>query len=218
MGALRTCSRSHYTDKLMSLGGKTMRLLTTIYGVCGLMLASGTALAADAGWITLLDGTDGMDNFNQVGDANWTPEDGAIVATEGSAASFLVTKNSYSDFSVRVEFWASDDANSGIFLRCQDPATITDRNCYEANIFDQRPDPSYGTGGIVHIATVPDPAPKAGGKWNTYEITLQGSRLLVVLNGVQTVDVQDTQFASGPFALQWGRGTMRFRKVEIQSL
>lgn len=174
--------------------------------------------AADAEWVTLLDGESGMENFNKLGDANWTARDGAIEATEGSAASFLVTKESYADFSVRVEFWSSDDANSGIFLRCQDPTTITDRNCYEANIYDQRPDPSFGTGGIVHIAPVAEPRPMAGGKWNTYEITLRGSRLVVVLNGIQTVDVQDSQFASGPFALQWGRGTMRFRKVELQAL
>ena len=58
----------------------------------------------------------------------------------------------------------------------------------------------------------------AGGRWNTYEITLQGSRLLVVLNGETTVDVEDSQFASGPFALQWGRGTMRFRSVEVRRL
>lgn len=174
--------------------------------------------AADAEWVTLLDGESGMENFNKLGDANWTARDGAIEATEASAASFLVTKESYADFSVRVEFWSSDDANSGIFLRCQDPTTITDRNCYEANIYDQRPDPSFGTGGIVHIAPVAEPRPMAGGKWNTYEITLRGSRLVVVLNGIQTVDVQDSQFASGPFALQWGRGTMRFRKVELQAL
>ena len=174
--------------------------------------------AADAEWVTLLDGESGMENFNKLGDANWTARDGAIEATEASAASFLVTKESYADFSVRVEFWSSDDANSGIFLRCQDPTTITDRNCYEANIYDQRPDPSFGTGGIVHIAPVAEPRPMAGGKWNTYEITLRGSRLVVVLNGIQTVDVQDSQFASGPLALQWGRGTMRFRKVELQAL
>ena len=29
---------------------------------------------------------------------------------------------------------------------------MTDRTCYEANIFDQRPDPSFGTGAIVHLA------------------------------------------------------------------
>jgi len=179
---------------------------------------SSLAGAAESGWVNLLNGTDGMENFNRLGDANWTAKNGMVEATEGSGASFLVTKNSYNDFALRVEFWASDDANSGIFLRCQDRASITDRNCYEANIYDQRPDPSFGTGGIVHIAPVAEPRPKAGGKWNLYEITVQGSRLLVKLNGVQTVDVTDSQFTDGPVALQWGRGTMRFRKVEIRPL
>ena len=78
---------------------------------------------------------------------------------------------------MRVEFWASDDANSGVFLRCQDRTTITDENCYEANIFDQRPDPTYGTGAIVKVAKV-SPMPKAGGKWNTYEITARGTHLI----------------------------------------
>jgi hypothetical protein len=50
------------------------------------------------------------------------------------------------------------------------------------NIFDKRPDPTYGTGAIVDVAKV-DPMPKAGGKWNTYEITAKGSQLTVVLNG-----------------------------------
>ena len=35
--------------------------------------------------------------------------------------------------------------------------------------------------------------PKAGGKWNTYEFTLNGPHLTVVLNGQKTVDVQDGQ-------------------------
>jgi len=119
---------------------------------------------------------------------------------------------------LRVEFWATDNANSGVFLRCKDPGTITDENCYEANIFDQRPDPTYGTGAIVKVAKVVDPMPKAGGKWNTYEISARGSRLVLVLNGTQTVDVDDSKLASGPIALQWGRGVIKFRKVEIKPL
>ena len=176
------------------------------------------AFSADSNWVTLIDGTDGLDNFNQLGEANWSAQMGAIQATEGSGTSFLVSKESYADFSLRVEFWASDDANSGIFMRCQDPSAVNDRNCYEANIYDQRPDPAYGTGGIVHIAAVDEPRPKAGGKWNTYLLTLQGDHLVVELNGEKTVDVHDSLFASGPFALQWGRGTLRFRKVEIMEL
>ena len=181
-------------------------------------LSSTLAYSADKEWVTLIDGTTGMDNFNILGDANWSAQMGAIEATAGNGASFLVSKESYSDFSLRIEFWASDDANSGIFMRCQDPSMVNDRNCYEANIYDQRPDPAYGTGGIVHIAPVAEPRPKAGGKWNIYLLTLRGDHLVVELNGEKTVDVRDSLFASGPFALQWGRGTLRFRKVEIMEL
>ena len=181
-------------------------------------LISTALYAADNGWVTLIDGTEGMNNFNQLGNANWSGQMSAIQATEGSGASFLVTKRNYSDFVLRVEFWASNDANSGIFLRCQDSANINDRNCYEANIFDQRPDPAYGTGGIVHIAPVEEPRPKAGDRWNVYKIILQNDHLVVELNGKSTVDVRDGQFSTGPFALQWGRGVMRFRKVEVMEL
>jgi hypothetical protein len=67
--------------------------------------------------------------------------------------------------------------------------------------------------------------PKAGGKWNTYEITARGPRMIIVLNGVQTVDVQDGKFPEGPIALQFGNGpkdapggVIKWRKVEIRSL
>jgi len=173
---------------------------------------------ADPGWITLIDGASGLDNWNRVGTANWTAAEGVVQADKSEkGGGFLVSKNSYGDFVIRVEFWVSDDANSGIYMRCADPKTITDKSCYEANIYDQRPDPSFGTGAIMHIATV-SPMPKAGGKWNTYEITVKGPRLTVMLNGIQTVDVQDSKFASGPIALQWGRGVVKFRKVQIKPL
>ena len=47
---------------------------------------------------------------------------------------------------------------------------------------------------------------------------MRGNRLVLVLNGVKTVDVEDSKLASGPIALQWGRGTIKFRKVEIRPL
>jgi hypothetical protein len=175
--------------------------------------------SAESGWISLIDGDSGIDNFDRVGTANWTPVDGFIGATSSdNGPGYLVTKESYDDFELRVEFWASDDANSGIYMRCQDATTITDRSCYEANIFDQRGDLSFGTGGIVHIAPVSEPYPKVGGKWNTYEITLRGSSLSVILNGETTAEAEDTQFSSGPIALQWGRGELRFRSMQIRPL
>jgi hypothetical protein len=179
----------------------------------------GCASGGSDGWTTLVDGTRGMENFVAVGDAQWSASDGAIQASQGGKdPGYLLSKGSYKDFVVRVEFWASDDANSGIFMRCQNPQLVNDETCYEANIFDQRPDPSFGTGAIVKVAKVPSPMPKAGGKWNTYEITMRGSKLRVVLNGETTAEIDDAKFASGPLALQWGRGTIKFRKVQIRSL
>lgn len=174
--------------------------------------------AADSQWITLIDGATGMENFNIVGEANWSATNGALQATQSSGTSFLVTKESYSDFVLQIEFWVSDDANSGIYMRCQDVSGITDRNCYEANIYDERGDLSFGTGGIVHVGPVAEPFPKAGGQWNTYEITLNGSDLQVTLNGQETVHVMDEQFAAGPIALQWAKGTVRFRSMRLMPL
>lgn len=177
------------------------------------------------GWETLVDGDKGLDNFNVIGDANWHPEGGAVVADRGKAG-FLVTKKSYGDFELRAEFYAQTDTNSGVFIRCGNPQKIGADSCYEVNIWDIRPEPKYGTGAIVDVAAVPVPLKyTAGGKWNTYEITAKGSQLTVKLNGVETANVQDGKHASGPFALQMGPGVkgvqggpIKWRKVQVRSL
>lgn len=170
------------------------------------------------GWVTLVDDKS-MGDWNKVGETNWRMEGGALVADKntGKGAAHLVSKAKYKDFQLYAEFWASDDANSGIFIRCSDPAKIADTTCYEVNIFDQRKDPSYGTGGVVNFVEV-DPMPKAGGKWNTYEITMKGRHLVVMLNGKKTVDYRNGLFGEGPITLQHAGGTIKFRKVAIKPL
>jgi hypothetical protein len=170
------------------------------------------------GWITLMDSTK-MGDWTEVGKANWAMKDGVLTVDklDGKDISYLVSKNSYKDFQIKAEFWADDDVNSGIFIRCKDPTKIDAKLCYEVNIFDKRPDPTYGTGAIVDVAKV-DPMPKAGGKWNTYEVTAQGPHLVVVLNGQKTADVQDTRLSEGPFALQYGSGVLKWRKVQIKPM
>jgi hypothetical protein len=172
------------------------------------------------GWITLFDGKN-LDNWSEIGDANWKIEDGAVVATKGSG--FLVSKKPYGDFELKVEFWVNDAANSGVFIRCEDPKKIAGATGYEVNIYDERPDPTYGTGAIVNVAKV-NPMPKAGGKWNTYEITAKGPHLVAVLNGVKTAEGDSDKHKEGYIALQYGTtkvkdaGIVKFRKVEIKPL
>jgi hypothetical protein len=193
------------------------RVAVVVAGLIVFTAASSLTLDAQAqrGWTTLFDGKN-IDAFNKVGDANWTIADGVLQADKGMGG-YLVTKQPYTDFEIRAEFWVDTPANSGIFLRCDNPQMPGAEACYEVNIFDTRPDPTYGTGGIVNVAKVAAPI-KAGGKWNTYEIRAQGSHLTVTLNGMKTADANDTKHARGPFALQYGAGVVKFRKVEIRPL
>src|SRR4051812_44462233 len=70
-----------------------------------------------AGWTQLFDGKS-MEGFSPTGEANWRVEDGALVADKGKGG-HLVSKNSYKDFHIYVEFWSDEEANSGIFVRCE---------------------------------------------------------------------------------------------------
>ena len=186
--------------------------LGVVLGAVGLATVLAQAQAQD--WVTLFDGTN-LNNFNTVGTANWKLGNGMVEATSGTG--FLVTKETHSNFEIRVEFWVDEGGNSGVYMRCQDAAKITDKTCYEANVFDKRPDQSGRTGAIVHVAK-PLAIVDAAGKWNTYEITAKGPQLTVRLNGTLTAQAEDTQFASGPIALQYAAGTVRIRRVQIRRL
>ena len=177
------------------------------------------------GWVTLIDGGAGLDKWNRLGEANWRAEGGAIVADKGKGG-FLLSKNSYKDFEIRAEFWAESGTNSGVFIRCSDPAKVNSTTCYEVNIWDTRPEPKYGTAAIVDHAPVPVPTVyKAAGRWNTFEITAKGTALSVRFNGVLTANIQDGTHGSGPFALQFANlaqgapgQVIKWRKVQIRPL
>jgi len=202
------------------------RLLVLSSALAACLVQVGCAVFPNGpGWVTLIDGDKGLDNWNVVGDANWGAQDGTVMADKGSAG-FLVSKTAYKDFAIYAEFWAAKDTNSGIFIRATDPKKIGADNAYEVNIWDIRPDPSYGTGAIVNFAKVAVPIVNtAGGRWNTMEIVAQGPSISVKLNGITTATVQDSKFPSGPFALQFGPGVnntlggpIKWRKVMIKPL
>ena len=193
----------------------------------GFMRVGGLALAAlavvrptasygAARWRALWDGRT-LSGWTRLGDAAWTIKDG-ILECESGPISYLVSAEDFGDFQIRVEFWVSENANSGIFIRCTNPALVTVDNSYEVNIFEQRPNQDYATGAIVGTAKVAS-VPKTGGRWNVMEITAKGDRLTVTVNGQRTVDnVQDGKHARGRITLQYGAGVVKFRKVEVRAI
>ena len=191
------------------------KVISTIFCI-SLIFAGGAASAQNTdGFTDLIDGVS-LSGWNIIGSANWVIGNGIVEGNKPNG--FLVTSKSYKNFVIKAEFYAESNTNSGIFIRCQDPNKISAANAYEINIWDTRPEQAYATGAIVDIAKV-DPVPKAGGRWNTMEITANGPNFKVVMNGVVTVaNGQDGKFAEGPIALQSAGGVVKFRKLQIKPL
>ena len=192
-----------------------------------LMLA-GCAHGPGGGWVALIDGEKGLENFDRLGDANWRAESGAIVADKGKGG-HLVSKKSYRDFEIRAEFWAQTDTQSGIFIRITNPKNVGSASAYEANIYDLRPELRYGTAAIVDVASVPVPlihkaGGERGGKWNVMVVRAVGDELTVEFNGTVSAHARDKRFREGPFSLQFGNlpkapgGPIKWRKVEVREL
>ena len=160
---------------------------------------------------------DGLGGWVETGGADWSFADGIVEADTGEGVGYLLTPGDYADFELTVEFYVSEEHNSGVFFRCEDRANVVDTTCYEANIFDERPDQSGRTGGIPNFLP-PQVIVDAAGRWNTYVIRAEGDHITVTLNGVTTVDGTDATFSSGPIALQWGAGTVSFRNVRVTRL
>lgn len=187
--------------------------LTLLVSGCGYHVPS-------QGWVTVIDGEKGMDNFFVSGSkANWRAAEGAIQCDKTEkGVSNLATKLPYKDFELYVEFWADHDTNSGVYLRAPNTTNIsTSTGAYEVQIWDKNPNPAQSTGAILPSATV-QPIYKAGGRWNTYEIYARGSQITAKLNGVVTAVSNDSKSLEGRIAIQCNAGPIKVRKLLVKDL
>ena len=197
------------------------RQIASVVGLLAVVLAViGCTHMPSQGWITLIDGQAGMENWDITGGGNWRAEEGSIQADKSSikGASVLVSKKSFKDFELYAEFWAAADTNSGIYLRAMTPASVsTSTGAYEVQIWDANPNPMYSTGSLVNVAAV-QPIYKAANQWNTYEVVARGAQISVMLNGLVTVSARDGRFPEGRIGLQFNGGPIKFRKLLVREL
>ena len=193
-----------------------MRVATValVVVVAGWVSVSETALLAQGGWTPLFNGKN-LDNWDRTGNANWRVVDGVIEAD--MPRGFLLTRESYDDFELRAEIWATPESNGGVLFRITNPKDPGIENGYELNINDKRADQSGRTGAIVNVAK-PLVQVDSGNRWTTIEITAKGSHLTARLNGVVTADVDDAKYPRGPVSLQAAGGIVRYRNVQIRRL
>lgn len=115
----------------------------------------------------------------------WVMEDGVLRAT-GHAT--IWTKASYGNFVLDLEFKVSKRANSGVFLRAGDTSDIL--SALEIQIHETTDGGRIGMVGALYDAKAPSRSmAKPAGEWNHYTITCRGSRLYLVFNGAQVLNL-----------------------------
>lgn len=155
--------------------------------------------------------------WDTFGDADWTLENGELTGTVKDTVGFLMTKASYTDFILELEFKPDSTINSGIYIRCQNKE-ISFTDCYEINIWDLHPNQDNRTGSVVNRAK-PLEIVETIDKWNSYKIKIEGNHVEAWINGIKTVDLQNDDLKEGYIALQaMGTGVVSFRNVKIETI
>ena len=157
------------------------------------------------------------DDWFSEGDAKWNFMNNELNAQIDSGAGFVMTKKSYSNFVLELEFKPDSTINSGVFIRCKEQE-LSNQECYEINIWDLHPDQDNRTGALVTRAK---PLNKVHTlyKWSTYKIKNNKDHLQAWINDVITIDIKDKDRIDGPIALQAAEsGQISFRNIKITSL
>jgi hypothetical protein len=150
-------------------------------------------------WKPLFNGKD-LTGWKHVGPGGMTVEEG-LIKTHGGMGLLYWTGQKFSNCQIRVVFRMKDENdNAGVFIRIPgEPreAWMPVHYGYEVQI-DNQPEKSdeddYHITGTLYSLTKPMAKPaKPGPEWNTMEITLDGPRTIVSVNGVKVTDYTEGQ-------------------------
>lgn len=167
-------------------------MITNMRILAVLVLLAGLCPAAE--WKQLFDGKD-LAGWEMVGPGRFVVEDG-MLKTEGGMGLLWYTGEKFGNTTIRVVFKTmSAKANSGVFIRLpekpKDPWYGV-HNGYEVQI-DAAGDEWHCTGAIYSLSKATARLQKPQGEWNTMEITLQGDRTVVKVNGQVVNDFRGDQ-------------------------
>jgi hypothetical protein len=165
-----------------------------------LLTAALLSAAPDTGqWKQLFDGKN-LNGWKHVGKGGMTVEDG-LIQTHGGMGLLYWNGGKVSDCVIRIVYKMRDENdNSGVFIRIPSAPTepwMPVNKGYEVQI-DNHPErggeDDYHVTGTLYSLTKPLAKPgKPGPEWNTMEITLDGPRTIVEVNGEKVTDYTEGQ-------------------------
>lgn len=151
------------------------------------------------------------------GNAQWTFSKDFLRGTCEDGSGFVMTKQTYKDFVLELEFKPDSTINSGVFIRCS-KKELSATDCHEINIWDLHPNQENRTGAIVTKA-VPLSHVETLNKWNTYKIKAEGHSIQVWVNDIMTADSNYPYPNEGFIGLQaMGTGEILFRRITLSPI
>jgi len=186
------------------------------------------------GFVPLFNGKD-MSGWLPSPARTWEVQDGVLVCTGEKGGPWIRTEKEYANFVLRLEYKISKGGNSGIFVRCA-PKGRASRTGFEIQILDDcgKAPTTHSSGAIYDVEAAWKNMSKPAGEWNQVEITCDGPRIAVVINGEKVHDMNvddeelnaklkdelkvDKRRRKGHIGLQNHGARVEFRNIRIKVL
>ncbi len=165
--------------------------------------------------IQLFNGKD-LTGWHALGENQWIVQDGIIRSPHSGAN--LVTDKTFNDFKLHIEFRYPKESNSGVYLRGR----------YEVQVEDSKgKEPEVGLLGAIYGFIAPsEMAAKDAGEWQSFDVTLTGRMVTVVMNGVTVIcnreipgitggAIDSKEEEPGPLLIQGDHGPIDYRNIII---
>lgn len=212
-----------------------------------IMLAAGsfvptTSTAEDAKTIKLFNGKDltGWKTFIDPSKKNAKPEDiwsvtDGVIKCKGKPVGYLLSEDEYDNYVLRFEWrWPDADGkggNSGCFVHVVGDDKIWPKGVEAQLMADHAGDfwlvdgakltidpERQDKGTERHYYRTKDGVEKPRGEWNQYEITCDGDKITLVINGQEVNVGTDSELTKGRILLQSEGAPIEFRNIELEPL
>lgn len=182
---------------------------------------------SESAWQPLFNGTD-LDGWENVGDANWTVEDGCIVVRRADGQTnkgWLVTEAEFTDFELRLEFKTMHPVfNSGILFRDPGHSKVGRPafNGFELQLLDHQDGKAVNPSGSVYDLARAYPREVPPDTWIKVELHCAGDHITAYIDGEKTADIHSRRSFFGAIGLQMHGGQDAaeywWRNIELREL
>jgi hypothetical protein len=159
-----------------------------------------------------------LKGWHATGENQWIAVNGILRSPK--TGSNIVTDESFNDFKLHIEFRIPKGSNSGVYLRGRYELQIADSKGLEP-VKDQ-------LGAVYGFISPAEMVAKEAGEWQSYDVTLVGRMITVILNGKTVICNQEIpgitggaldskEGEPGPLLIQGDHGPVEFRNIVLTS-